>query len=172
VAAASVVAIVGLILSAGCNPPQSDKMSATPPEPVVGVDHLMMDLTPPAVLTFGDRSGPGGVQVRLFFFQKGKNLPVTVSGTLDAYLYESPDDGKVVSRASLENARPLHTWQFSGEQLRQYLAKTIIGWGYVVPLAWGQDVPSADKITIQARYSVNGASYVYADPVTIPAGLK
>lgn len=165
------MATVMAMLLGGCvQPPPPDKLTATPPEPIAGVDHMIVEITPPMPINMDDVPGPDGLQARVYFFQNGRNLPVTVSGNLEMSLYE---EVAAASNSSQLTARePMRTWTFNASELNQRLIRTIIGYGYMVRLNWGSQPPIASKITLVGRYRLPNGQYLLSDPVTIPVVLK
>lgn len=141
-------------------------MSGRPPRPVRQIDRIDL-YSLPAAVNMDDIPGPDGLKVRVFLFQLAEPAPVTVTGTLEFLLY----DGKVPP-ARLAEARPIHLWSFQQGELARYLTRSMIGWGYSMPLAWGPDAPTAPIVTLAARYMPPAGKPLYSAPIFITGAEK
>jgi len=158
------------LLAAGCGrPPPGAKakelrtVSHTPPRPVDRADGVHLLVAPPTALNWDDVPGPDGVQVQVFLTQAGRSEPVLIKGTLECLLFEGR-----VQREQVTGARPLVTWAFPAADLVDRQVRAIAGWGYVLQLGWGRQVPASPVVTVTARYQPPDGPLVYSAPVAIP----
>ncbi|MFB3892665.1 MAG: hypothetical protein ACE15C_11650 [Phycisphaerae bacterium] len=158
-------ALMGFGLLCGCEPPV-DKMTATPPRPVTGVEQMAILIQPPTAVSWTDRAAPDGIIVGVYFFAPGRPLATPVAGGVDVLLFEG------AAPADPEKDKPFFTWSFTQEQLKSLLARTPYGWAYAMRLGWGDRVPTSDKITVLGRYKPPGERPIYSKPVTIPMAAK
>jgi len=150
----------GVLCVCGCRQgPQ--KVGAVPPQAVADVDDVLVRILP-AALNWDESPGPDGLQVSVLFFRRGGALPVTVSGTLEFLLYEGN-----VARRAVAVADPFYTWRFSAREMKGYLVRGTVGWGYAMRLAWGGKAPAAGTITLVARYSPPEGRALYSAPVAV-----
>lgn len=159
---ASVCVLLGLGLSAGC-PGPANKVTSTPPKPVMDVSEVILEINPPVPLNLDDRPGPDGLRARVYFVAKG-DLPVTVSGSLDMLLYEL-DASKPMEQVLQD--QPFKTWLFTSADLDWAMGRTLIGWGYELPLLWGPQTPRTGKIMLRARYRSPTGQTVLSVPAII-----
>jgi len=120
------------------------------PERVQAVDEIML-MTSPLVVSFDGALQPNGFTAGVWFFDNSRGAmtpPTLVRGGVEILMYDG-----IVPAGALRSARPLHVWEFPGDQLSQHVGKHIRnGWGYSFQLRWGGDVPTQDRITVVARY--------------------
>lgn len=152
---------------AGCEPP-ANVVGAAPPRPVTDVQNVILEVRPPVALNWDGRPGPDGFQVRVFFFATG-DLPVTVSGTLEAQLFES-EPGK--NEGAVLEGKPFKAWTYAPSDLNASLARTRYGWGYGLVLAWGEQAPKTQKVILRVRYRSPSGQTVFSDPVTLQMSLN
>jgi hypothetical protein len=159
---ACVCVLLGLGLPAGCEGP-ANTVTSTPPKPVMDVSEVILEINPPVPLNLDDRPGPDGLRARVYFAQKG-DLPVTVSGSLDMLLYEL--DASKPMEQTLQD-EPFKTWSLTPADLNWAMGRTLIGWGYELPLLWGAQAPRTGKIMLRARYCSPTGQTVLSAPVVI-----
>lgn len=157
-------AVVALALI-GCDAAPKT-VGATPPAPVAVADEMLLRASSPAV-NWDDDPGPDGLMVRVDLFRHPGALPVMVKGTLEFILYEG-----VVASGALSRAKPFRTWRFAGKELEPFRSRSMVGWGYVIRLAWGQQRPGTSSVTLWARYLSPGGQAISDEPVTINTGLR
>lgn len=158
----ALAAALAFLCLAGCDQP-TNVVTNSPPRPVTNIAAMLLEISPPVPLNWDERPGPDGVQARLYFFGRG-DLPVTVSGGLDVMLYEQNPQRSIPEAIS---DKPFKTWTYTGADLNRALIRTRIGWGYVLQLGWGADVPQTPKIVLRARYRSPEGPMLLSDPVTI-----
>ena len=140
----AVVTAAGLL---GCNG-QANTLANRPPRPVDFPDEIELTASPWGVNWDGIPGADGlVVRVRLYRVRGIKVELVPVKGALEFSLYE----GKVSSDAR-GKAKPFRTWRFAGKELERFLARDGAGWGYTVPLGWGETGPATSSVTLTAQY--------------------
>jgi len=152
--------LIGLLLAAslcyGCQTGTKDGL----PAPVAHADRIGLYVPEQAVVNWDDKPGLDGVRAQVMLFRHGpggKLKSVLVTGEVDLILYEGPQP------VSLDRAgTPFRSWTFNAEEL----ARLAIGQyglaGYSMRLAWGRDVPRADKIWMVARYRPPMGQAIYS----------
>ncbi len=127
------------------------------------VDRLHLLVTAIA-LEMDGKPGPDGFGARIY--ASSRNLAAATpirSGRLEVLMY----DGSVKPE-EMAAVKPLQTWVFEPKQLRALTQQTSIGTGYRFALAWGENKPSQNRVTIVAKhFSENGAEVVSA-PGIVP----
>ena len=165
--ATDIAMLLAAVVLVGCQP-AGDPLGATPPAPVgpgaVAVVNLRAS---PSAMNWDNQPGLDGVVVRVDCFKRGPNneLPVMVPGALEFTLYEG-----VIAREKLIQASPLRKWRFSGKQLEPFRARSMVGWGYSIPLGWGDRRPGTSAVTLAARYIALSGATIEADPAVIAVG--
>jgi hypothetical protein len=158
-------AIFALCLLSACVSGQ--KKAARPqaevPGDVVEV-HLM---TSPIGLNLDNTPGPDGFEAKIFFNDGRNPKPVPVrKGALEILMF----DGTL--RAGGEGVQPLKTWRFSMEELAALEFKSKIGTGYNFTLAWGENKPTRQNISVAARYIPSAGEPIFSAPSTVTVGVK
>jgi hypothetical protein len=151
---------------AGCNTDVRQKVSANPPPPVDEIDRIFRQTSPNAV-NWDGKPGPDGLEVCVHLFRHSRDLPVTVGGALQFIIYEG-----VISEKDLSGAKPLRSWQFTGEELKAHRVRLMMGWGYAMRLNWGRTPPKASSVTLLVRYISPKGRIISASPLTIPIGPR
>lgn len=131
------------------------------------IDQLHLLVTSVA-LNVDDKPGPDGVGVRVYASrrERAEALPIA-SGTLDILMF----DGNL-PLDQLRSAQPRHTWSYPAEKLKPYIQKTTIGISYRFAALWGEDKPTADRVTFVARHTSPNAKQAYSAPSSIQLTLK
>ena len=163
-----IASLSALVLAGGCGPNALRGSKHQPSAPVHTVDQIEM-FSSMAGINFDHIPGADGVSIQVLLYQLVQPKPVTVTGTLEFLLF----DGKI-AREEMHTRQPLHIWRFSGQQLPQYLFRSMVGWGYAMDLRWGKRAPTSKLITVAVRYvpPPGEGRIVYSDPVTINARSK
>jgi len=148
-----------ILILHGCSTPPSETKSA--------IDQLHLLVTSVA-LNVDDKPGPDGVGVRIYASrrERAEALPIA-SGTLDILMF----DGNLPLE-QLRSAQPRHTWSYPAEKLKPYIQKTTIGISYRFAALWGEDKPTADRVTFVARHIAPNAKQVYSAPSSVQLSLK
>jgi len=154
--------VVTAAVLCGCDQPPNT-VGNSPPRPVEEVQVVHMDVTPPTPLNWDNRPGADGVQIRVFFEGSG-TLPVTVSGSVEAQLFELAQ-GKTEGEAL--SGKPFKVWSYTPGELNGFLARTQYGWAYVLVLAWGDQVPKTGRIVLRVAYRSPAGRVNFSSPVTI-----
>ena len=141
--------------------------SSTDTTTKTGIDQLHLLVTSVA-LNVDDQPGPDGVGVRIYASrrERAEALPIA-SGTLDILMF----DGNL-PLDQLRSAQPRHTWSYPAEKLKPYIQKTTIGISYRFAALWGEDKPTADRVTFVARHTSPNAKQAYSAPSSIQLSLK
>jgi hypothetical protein len=127
-----------LLLVSGCASPGGGRSA---------VDQLHL-LTIPLAVNFDNAPGADGFAIKVYASLAGEPKPVAISrGSVEILMYDG-----VIRTTDLETARPLRTWTFADDTLRDRQYTTSIGVGYQFALPWGDAKPTADRITVLARY--------------------
>ena len=155
--AAALVCLVWL--AAGCDGGTSSP--ERPPTPVMNVREMTVRATPTPVDLDG-RPGPDGLAVLVNLFGAQGDQPTTVRGRLEFALYEG-----LLEAGDFGQARPLRSWSFAGEELEPFLMRDLFGWGYRLPLAWGESPPRTSAATLTASYVPPSGRAVSAKPLGI-----
>jgi len=146
VVVASLMLLAAVVALAGCGPARKG-VSPTPPKPVDHADAIDLWAVPPAAINWDDIPGPDGVQVNVFLYLADRAEPVLVKGTLEFTMYEGRRP-----REGLEAAPPFRTWEFTQQELATSEMRGPAGWGYMMRLGWGKDVPRSAVVTLNVRY--------------------
>ena len=148
-----------ILIFPGCSTPPSETKST--------IDQLHLLVTSVA-LNVDDKPGPDGVGVRIYASrrERAEALPIA-SGTLDILMF----DGNLPLE-QLRSAQPRHTWSYPAEKLKPYIQKTTIGISYRFAALWGEDKPTADRVTFVARHTAPNAKQAYSAPSSIQLSLK
>ena len=88
-----------------------------------------------------------------------------VKGTMEVMVFEGG-----LSSATVDPAKPFHSWKLTAEDLSTSAGRSMAGWCYVMQLGWGKNVPKAGKITLVARYISAAGVKILSAPVSIPMG--
>ena len=153
-------------LAGGCGNFGKVNVSRKPPRPVEKIDEIMVSLTP-AALNWDDMPGADGFQTRVHLFQLDEPLAMPVKGALEFALYE----GRGTARA-LGGKEPFRVWRFEGDELSRHLVRSMIGWGYSLPLGWGQRPPTSASVTLLARYRPPTGKATVAKPIYLAMAPK
>jgi hypothetical protein len=131
------------------------------------VDELHL-LTIPLAINFDTEPGADGFAIKVYASRASDPKPVSMPrGSMEILMYDG-----VVRAADLEKARPLRTWSFAADALRDHQYRTSIGVGYQFALAWGDARPAADHITVLARYRSPEGQVIASLPGSIVTSLK
>ena len=148
--------------AAGCNDARNTQGVLT----VDRVDsvELRTDIT---ALNWDSQPGPDGVRAMIRFWKVDNDVPsaVAVKGTLAFDLYLG-----VVGGDSLAAQTPFQTWTFPADQLARVRTTDLGLTCYPIVLAWGRHVPTADRVTLVAKYVPLSGPAVYSVPSTIVMG--
>jgi len=156
-----VLVLLAALVAGGCAGAHDGPANSVPPPAVGPVDKI--DLLPsPTALSWDRRPGPDGVGVRVYFYQLAQPQPVTVQGTVELLLFEGPAGADEPA-----GARPSHVWRLKSEDLRPYLTRSIVGWGYVLRLPWGRRVPTSRSISLVVRYTSPDGKVLHSAPAAI-----
>lgn len=153
---AAAVAAVG-----GCEPP--GMVSRMMPPPVADIDRLDLHVLSLSAVNWDDRPGADGVRLRLYCWQYRQSLPVMVKGTMEVMVFEGR-----LSSATVDKAKPFHSWKLTAEDLSTSAGRSMVGWCYVMQLAWDKNVPKTSNITLLARYISATGVQTFSAPVSIP----
>jgi hypothetical protein len=147
------------VLFIGCAGPKGESKP--------NIDQLHLLVTSVA-LNVDDKPGPDGVGVRVYASrrERAEALPIA-SGTLDILMF----DGNL-HLDQLQSAQPHHTWSYPAEKLKPYVQKTTIGISYRFAALWGEDKPTADRVTFVARHTSPNAKQIYSAPSSVQLSLK
>jgi hypothetical protein len=117
-------------------------------------------LTFPVAVNLDNRPGSDGFAIKLYAGneRQARALPIT-SGTLEVLLFDG------VLRNAQE--KPLKTWRFTGEQLKQYEIGTTIGTGYQLALPWEEHRPTRSRFSVVTRLQREGEPEIKSAPVDI-----
>jgi hypothetical protein len=149
----AVLSAAGLL---GC-----DAQVNAPPPPVDFADAIALRAMPSPV-NLDDTPGADGLGVRVELYRdRGKVELLTVKGALEFSMYEG------VVRSGTREVKPFRTWRYAGKELEPFLAPGIAGWGYNIPLGWGETGPATSSVTVTARYVPPRGRPMAAEPVTI-----
>lgn len=133
----------------------------------LAIEQLHLLLTAVAVDMDG-RPGPDGFGVRLYASnRRSSDAPAITQGRLEILMY----DGSFTA-AQLQGAEPLRVWSFDPGELKLRSQRTSIGMSYQFALAWGDQKPKHNLITIRARYSPGQGEPVLSGPGSIPISLR
>ena len=148
------------VLLLGCASSNPDASKST-------IDQLHLLVTSVA-LNVDDKPGPDGVGVRIYASrrERAEALPIA-SGTLDILMF----DGNL-PLDQLRSAQPRHTWSYPAEKLKPYIQKTTVGISYRFAALWGEDKPTADRVTFVARHTSPNAKQIYSAPSSVQLSLK
>jgi hypothetical protein len=142
-----------LLLVSGC---------ATPGGGRIAVDQLHL-LTIPLAINLDNVPGSDGFAIKVYASRAGEPKPVAIPrGSIEILMYDG-----VIRATDLETARPLRTWTFAGDELRGRQYSTSIGVGYQFALPWGDAKPTADRITVLARYHSPDGKVIASLPSSI-----
>lgn len=132
------LAAATLLLVSGCASPGGGRSA---------VDQLHL-LTIPLAVNFDNAPGADGFAIKVYASRASEPKPVAISrGSVEIVMYDG-----VVRLSDLATARPLRTWTFAADALRDRQYTTSIGVGYQFALPWGEAKPTADRITVLARF--------------------
>lgn len=147
-----------LLLAPGC---------ATPGGGRSAVDQLHL-LTIPLAINFDNVPGADGFAIKVYASRAGEPKPVAIPrGSVEILMYDG-----VIRAGDLEKARPLHTWTFAVDALRDRQYRTSIGVGYQFALPWGEAKPTADRITVLARYRSPDGQVITSLPSSIVTNIQ
>ena len=122
----------------------------------------------PQAVNLDDEPGPDGFAVRLFArgpkSSKGVALP---NGTLEIAMFEG-----LVSETSGSTNKPLRTWEFTGNELKQHAGQSAVGTGYRFTLRWTDARPAGSRISIVARYLPPSGPPISSAPSSVSVGTK
>jgi len=160
--AAPIALMAAAVLVGGCPQNGNVAVSRTPPPPVSQVDKVSPEVVHSMPVNWDDRPGPDGLQVRVHFFRLDRDLPVTVSGTVEFVLYEGR-----LSTGDVRSARPFRSWAFPQEALPRQISRSRYGWCYAMQLGWGMHVPRSGVVTLIARYLPPDGPAVLSSPMLV-----
>ena len=159
------VAAIGVCLAAlgvaGCGQIMRTNPASSSPAPVADVDVVVADAAPTAA-HWDNLPGADGIRVRVTLYRADRPQPVVGEGALDFLLFL----GKT-GDVDLSKAEPFQIWSYTAPELRPALVRNIVGWGYMMSLAWGQHLPPSPTVMLLVRYRPPKGEPVYARPVTI-----
>jgi|GEM_PF-332518 len=157
---AALVLLSLFLAAAGCvtSGPQA-RPAPKEPSSKARVDELDL-VTMPVAVNLESKLGLNGIQVKIYAcdFQRPKPHAIT-EGTLEILMFEG-----LVGESFDQTNRCRHLWSFPARDLLTSAVATSVGTGYLFPLAWGNDRPRADKITVVARYLPPQGPAIYSAP--------
>lgn len=158
VALAGIAIVVGF---SGCASNGSRTGDAAPASGAIEQLHLLVTAV---ALDMDGKPGPDGFGARVYASSRtsAEAIPIT-GGKLEIAMY----DGTVQS-AEVGAGKPLQTWLFEPKKLRGLVQRTAIGVGYAFALAWGENKPTQNRVTIIARYHSGKASAIVSAPGIVP----
>ena len=147
--------LLSIVLFAGCVSRSGNSASG----PVERLDLLLTALA----LDLDGKPGVDGFGARLYAGNRRSALgtPLT-TGRLEFVMYDG-----VVRPEELTAGTPRHVWSYEPRALASLAQMTSIGTGYQFALAWGDDRPRRDRITIVARYTSAAGAIVLSAPGSI-----
>jgi len=150
--------VLGAFL-AGCSSPPN--RSPSQPLTPASIDKLNL-LAAPMALNLDGLPGPDTIAVKIYAgaARDPKPVPIT-TGTLELLAFEG------VLKKSTNAPQPLKIWTYTASELRRFQFKASIGIGYEIIASFTGLKPTADKLTILARYLPDPARAVYSSPSTI-----
>lgn len=128
------------------------------------VHHIDL-MTQPVAANLDGAPGADGLQIKIYLYHKDKTI--FGGGTLNVMLFDGND-----SQGDLRNGKPIHTWTFSPNQLKPFLANSYGLLHYQLTLAWGENKPRSKTVTILARYTENDGKEIFSTPVIVPVMLE
>ena len=159
--------LAAVVCLAGCQ--NGGRLSLFPalPHPVEKIDRVEIVMNPPAPLNWDDDPGLDGLLVQVYFWRldEDQKLAVPASGTLQLLLYEG------LQTADEAASKPaFQSWTFTDAQLAGFLSRSIFGWGYGMPLAWGKHVPTSRSVTLIARHRSVSGVVTSSKPLNVAMG--
>jgi len=148
------IVLLAAACSAGCM--QSPRLPEA--ERVVGVDLWAA----PLAEDLDGSAGVDGVSIRLMLKDATTPTPVVATETdqIEMLMFEGrprrPDEREA-----------FHIWRISGAEMRVYLAKFYGLWCYELVLEWPDRMPTANSVTVIARYRGDAGRPIHSVPVTI-----
>ncbi len=97
--------------------------------------------------------------------QPPKALPIA-RGTLELLMYDG-----LLKLGGSESQKPLRTWSYTADELKDYAYKTVIGTSYGLTPLWGDAKPTENRITVIARYTSPEGVKISSAPsvISVPA---
>ena len=152
---ASVLPVVAGLLAmipAGCSTKPGQPVANTRPvRGPIGEIHLF---GVPVALDLDGRPGPDAIGVRLYAnpSDRARGMPIK-DGTIEVLMFDG-----TVGPESMDRVKPLRVWTFTALQLAPFVTETSLGTGYQLGLAWEDNRPRGNAVTVVARYrSASGA---------------
>lgn len=131
------------------------------------VDQLHL-LTIPVAINFDNVAGADGFAIKVYASRASDPKPVAIPrGTVEILMYNG-----VVRASDLATTKPLRTWSFSGDTLRDRQYRTSIGIGYQFALGWGEAKPAADRVTVVARHLSPEGPVISSLPSSIVTNIQ
>ena len=150
----------------GCNLPSPALSGLTPPPPADDAERITLHVPLNAAVKRDDKSGAEGVRVHFYFWTSRQRPPVLVPGSMRFLLFDGD-----VPPAQTADARPLHVWALSHQELEQYVGRDHYGlWGYSLSLLWGRDRPTKGKVTLVGVYESPDGRELPSVPTIIVLG--
>lgn len=117
-------------------------------------------LTFPVAVNLDTDPGSDGFAIKLYAGNNrlAKALPIN-SGSLEVLLF----DGML---RSIEQ-KPIKTWHFTPDQLKQYQIGTTIGVGYQFALPWNDERPTQSRFSVVTRLVREGEPVIASSSVDI-----
>ncbi len=114
------------------------------------------------------RPGADGFGARIYATTKQSALgAVLVDGRLELAMFDG-----VIRPSELTGAVPLKIWTYPASDLKPYSQITSIGNGYRFALAWGDQKPTKERITVVARYVPKDGTAIVSLPGTITLTVR
>ncbi len=154
-----------LLSAGGCENGTGVRVSRTPPAPVEEIDQIVLRLTPPTPVNWDDDPAADGLQVQVHFFQVDRPLSVTVKGSLEFVLYA----GRLTASQAAE-AQPWQIWTLNRVSLAGHAGRSLVGWGYAIPLSWQPRKPRMPVATLIARYHSPSGRQSVSRPIFVAMG--
>jgi hypothetical protein len=156
-------------LPLGCATPKT-KVPAAPPV-AAGSDSRIDELNlvaMPVAVNLDAVPGPDGFIIKVFAADQSRPKPKPIStGALEVLMFDGFFDS-----AKLAANQYRHLWTFSASQLKGYEFTATIGTGYNLTLAWGEDKPREDNISVLVRYRPLQGPLVYSAPSAITVSTR
>ena len=161
--------VLGLALAiglfAGCSSVSSPSRASRTRGGSVGELHLF---GVPVALNLDGRPGPDTLGLRIYASATGaaRGIPIR-QGQLEVLMFDG-----TVTGAALRETAPLKLWTLDAAALKALTSETSLGTGYQLALAWGEQRPRGQVVTVIARLRVPGRPDLYSSPSTISVTLK
>ena len=122
----------------------------------------------PVAINFDQKPGADGFAARVYAGNGREPAGIRIgSGRLEILIYDgAPSD------AARTTQPPLKVWTYEAAKLREFAARSSIGWGYRFAPQWGESCPTKDRFTVVARYISPSGVIVSSSPGVISMILQ